>query len=396
MTPVKFQVIRVIPRYEDELETLRQIERGHADEISFWKEPTMTDRFVDIMVTPDFVDGLCSMLQTAEMKYFTNIYNVQEVIDRERELMRSRPRENEDEFDYGTYHRYDEINKWVDDFVAANLKISSVFTIGNTYEGRELRGVKIGRPGENKPAIWMEGGIHAREWISPATMLYMTQLFADGYGDDQTTTKLVDELDWYMLPLLNADGYEFTHTDDRMWRKTRRPNDGYNCIGTDANRNFGYMWGGEGASAMPCAYNYRGSHPHSEVEVEAVTKFIINDPNFKGFVDFHSYGQMWMSPWGYTYDKTPDYDYQNEVNRRCVEALEAVHGTDYIYGPSSSLYLAAGGSEDWTYGAAGIVLSHAVELRDKDGFILPEEEIIPCGEETFAGIRELGLAVLEG
>jgi hypothetical protein len=42
--------------------------------------------------------------------------------------------------------------------------------------------------------------------------------------------------------VLNVDGYSFTWTNNRMWRKTRRPNQGSSCIGTDPNRNFPYKW----------------------------------------------------------------------------------------------------------------------------------------------------------
>nr|XP_006812372.1 PREDICTED: carboxypeptidase A2-like [Saccoglossus kowalevskii] len=391
-----YQVIRVIPKNVNELELLMQIHNDNLDKLSFWKEPRMVGRFVDIMTTPDFADDLKSLILMNGMEFTINVENIQDQIDQEREAMSSRPGIDVEGFNYEIYHTYDEINQWVDEFVATYPTISSVFTIGSSYEGRPLRGVKIGTSTATVSSLFLEGGIHAREWISPATMLYMTQLFADGYGVDQKTTELVDKLNWYMLPVLNADGYAHTHdvNGDRMWRKTRSPNDGSTCIGTDGNRNFDYMWGGEGSSGIPCASTYRGSHPHSEIEIDSVTKFILQDPSFKAFVDFHSYGQIWMCPWGYTFDSTEHLEYQNTSNKRCVEALTAVHGTEYVYGQSATMYLTSGGSEDWGYGSAGIVLTHVVELRG-DSFILPAEEIIPSGEETFAAIRALGDTVLE-
>ena len=50
------------------------------------------------------------------------------------------------------------------------------------------------------------------------------------------------------------------------------------------------------------------------------------------------------------------------------------------------LYTASGNSIDYTYGAAGIKYSYSIELRDKGryGFLLPADQIVPTGEETFA------------
>ena len=60
-----------------------------------------------------------------------------------------------------------------------------------------------------------------------------------------------------------------------MWRKTRSSNPGSRCVGTDPNRNWGYRWGGEGASASPCSETYRGSRAFSEPETESVKNFIL-------------------------------------------------------------------------------------------------------------------------
>ena len=69
----------------------------------------------------------------------------------------------------------------------------------------------------NKPAMWIDGGIHAREWITPATVTFFVKQLTEDL-EDQT---LIDRLDWYILPSVNPDGYAYTQSDDRLWRKTR-------------------------------------------------------------------------------------------------------------------------------------------------------------------------------
>jgi hypothetical protein len=64
----------------------------------------------------------------------------------------------------------------------------------------------------------------------------------------------------------------------------------------------------EGASKDPCSDQYCGPSAFSEVEVKGVADFIMkNSKNLKGFIDFHSFSQLWMSPWGYTKQLPPDF-----------------------------------------------------------------------------------------
>lgn len=81
-------------------------------------------------------------------------------------------------------------------------------------------------------------------------------------------------MDFYIVPVLNPDGYEYTHTIDRMWRKNRRVPKTGSCIGTDLNRNFGYKWGGLGASKNPCDETFRGTAAFSEPESKAIKDYI--------------------------------------------------------------------------------------------------------------------------
>ena len=274
--------------------------------------------------------------------------------------------------------------------------------MGSSFEGRTITAVKFTGKGSatngTKPGLWLDGGIHAREWISPAVNIWMLGQLLSDYGTDQETTDLIDNVEWYILPVFNVDGYQYTFDSDRMWRKTRSTYSSKRCVGVDPNRNWDMHWGEAGTSKNPCADDFQGPSAFSEIEVKSVAAFIKQQTNLNGYVNFHSYSQLWMSPWGYTNELPPtaDYEAQNEVSKNAVEALANVHGTKFDYGPiSKTIYPASGSSADWTYGECGILYSYGVELRDtgKDGFILPEDQIIASGEETLAAVKVLAAAV---
>ena len=70
-------------------------------------------------------------------------------------------------------------------------------------------------------------GIHAREWIAPASCVYVINYLLTNYAADAAVRSLVDGVTWYIVPSANPDGYEYSHRYDRMWRKTRTPNPGF-------------------------------------------------------------------------------------------------------------------------------------------------------------------------
>ncbi len=94
-----------------------------------------------------------------------------------------------------------------------------------------------------------KGQQYFREWISPATCSYIARELVENSAEYKN---LLEAFDVYIMPSMNPDGYEYSRTTDRMWRKTRSVNPGFECRGTDPNRNWGYNWGLVGASSNPC------------------------------------------------------------------------------------------------------------------------------------------------
>jgi len=200
---------------------------------------------------------------------------------------------------------------------------------------------------------------------------------------------LLDMFDFHMLPVSNPDGYEYTHVNDRMWRKTRsRSGSVWDivCRGTDPNRNWAFHWKEAGTSTHPCSDIYAGPSAFSEPETKAMSDYILkNKDKIFAYISLHSYSQLILTPWGWTKDLPKDYSDMKRVALSAARALKSIHGTEYTVSSSTRAQQeGAGGSDDWAHGAAGIKYSYTVELRDtgNHGFVLPKEQIIPTGEET--------------
>ncbi|KAK0162945.1 hypothetical protein PV327_006671 [Microctonus hyperodae] len=283
------------------------------------------------------------------------------------------------------YHRLDDIYGYIDYLAQTYPDICSSMAIGTSFEGRPIKLLRISKGEKNVPAIWIDGGIHAREWISTASVTYIINYLVENSDDLKA--------DYYILPVVNPDGYEYTFRGDRLWRKNRSsPEKGGVCIGVDLNRNFGYRWGGLGTSRQPCREIYAGTGPFSEPETAAIKNFFeATSANFKAFLTFHSYGQYILYPWGYAQRVPPDYADLDRVAQKSAVAMKkaTTQNTVYTVGNSATaLYAAAGGSDDWAKAMLKIKYAYTIELRDKgrNGFILPAGYIIPTAKEALASV----------
>lgn len=202
--------------------------------------------------------------------------------------------------DFSTYYRFNDINKIIERLAKANPQLVTVQQIGSSYQGRPMKTITISNSNNStvkKNSIFIDAGIHAREWIAPATSLYVIHQLVENYNENQD---ILNNFDVIILPVLNPDGYEYSHTKNRLWRKTRKPNNEM-CSGTDGNRNFDFHWGEVGASSDPCAETYRGRSGFSEPETVAL-KGVLEEIKIecKFYLTLHSYGQYLLYPWGYT------------------------------------------------------------------------------------------------
>jgi len=291
-------------------------------------------------------------------------------------------------FAHDAYLRYADQAAWVRN-AAATSSIASTFSLGNSFQNRDIIGIVI-NGGTNLPGFWIDGNIHAREWISAATTMYVIDQILT--ANDADSVYLRNNFRWYFVPNLNPDGYEFCWTGDRLWRKTRSTNTGSPCIGTDPNRNWDSNWGGEGASASPCSDTYRGARAFSEVETSRARDYLVSiRAHTNIFISIHAYSEFWLIPWGGTTAKPSDYAELKRVADAAVVAIQGVNGRRFVAGtPPDLLYVASGGSFDWAKEKNGQTYAYSPELRPatqaQGGFDIPPSNIIPSGRETLAAI----------
>jgi len=359
-----------------------------------WSQNPLED-WLDVRIPPNFTQAITKLVDSQVLPpYYVMINDLQQLIEDEKRDIQA----NADNDFFNAYRTLDQFNAFLDELANSYPQLVTKRTIGSSLEGRPINGIAItSANGANKVRIVYNGGQHAREWISPMTVAWIAFQLTSLYGQDDEITRLVDQIEWTIIPVLNPDGYVYTWSTDRMWRKNRRVNTGSACRGVDNNRNWDFHWGEGGSSANPCAEDFRGPRGFSEPEETAIANFIRGLSNVKGYIDFHAYSQLWMTPWGYTTALPSDYNTQIACSRAAADALRAVYGTTYRVGPiATTIYPASGSSADWAYGVAGVTYSFAIEGRDtgRFGFLLPVNQIVPSGTETMAAVRVMGNYIL--
>ncbi|XP_062866876.1 carboxypeptidase O [Trichomycterus rosablanca] len=299
-------------------------------------------------------------------------------------------------YDYTKYHNMDEISTWMEQTENDHPGIVSSMILGTTYEKRNIKLLKISLGStEQKKIIWMDCGIHAREWIAPAFCQHFVKEILGSYKTDPKVGEMLKNLVFHLTPVLNMDGYVYSWKDNttRLWRKSRSPGSGNcTCNGTDLNRNFYANWGMVGISRNCCSEIYNGQTPLSEPEAQAVTDFLsTNRDQMLCYLTIHSYGQLILVPYGHPNISAPNYDELMEVGLAASKAIKKVHGMEYRVGsPPNVLYPNSGSSRDFAR-LIGIPFSFTFELRDKGqhGFVLPEEQIQPTCEEAYQGVLSI-------
>lgn len=382
-----YRVYEVIPTSAKQLMLLNDL-KDSSDSLIFLESGRHVGAKFNIVVAPhklaDFTEGLSN--EGLKARLVDN--NIQRSIDQEKSRMKSA--RSKGVFDFKDYHELDDIYAWLDK-LATEYEHVEVIEGGHSYENRTIKGVKVSYKSGN-PGVFIEGGIHAREWISPATVAYILNELLTSH--DSKVRAIAENYDWYFFPSVNPDGYVYTHKKDRLWRKTRTPYSG-GCFGADPNRNWDFHWAEQGTSNRCPTDTYGGPHAFSEVETKTLSQYIASlKGKIQAYISFHSYSQILLFPYGHTGEHTPNHNDLNEIAKATVTSLAKRYGTRYSYGNIyDAIYPASGASVDWAYGTLGVQIAYTYELRPGknswNGFVLPASQIVPTGEETLDSLVTL-------
>ena len=268
------------------------------------------------------------------------------------------------------YHTYAEMVTEIHAVAAAHPDIVSVFSIGKSYQGRDIWAAKISdnvAEDENEPEILFDALHHAREHLTVEQALYLFHMLVDNYGTDSQITSLVNNREIWIIFALNPDGFVYdltctgsSHPPYCAWRKNRQPNSGTTAIGTDLNRNYDYRWACcGGSSGNPASILYRGRAPFSAPETRAFRAFVLSRriggiQQIRSHITFHTNGELILWPYGYTKTDIPPDMTAGDYLAFVAMGRGMASRNGYTAKQSSDLYITDGDQIDWLYGTQRI------------------------------------------
>ncbi len=334
-----YQVLEVELCNQGDIETIKALENANP-ELEIWSD-RVDIGLVDVRLSPE----QAQLLEEVGFDYEIRVEDLQQLYD---ELF---PGPSADDF-FDAYRSYDEHLAFMQGLVADYPDQATMVDLGPSVLGRRLWAIRVTGRGKNKPAVIYHGAQHGNEIIGSCVVAYTARYLLSNYDSDPDIKTLVDNVEWYLLPIMNPDGYE---------RGGR-----YNANGVDLNRDW----------ADPDGNPPRFTQP----ETRALRDFFRDHPNSRAHTDFHSYGRMIMWPWSYIGSRCEDDKTFDLLGAEMADRIRSIRGTDYRRGALCVVFglCVSGSSVDYTYGAVG---QWGTGFEVGYSHNMPTREIVPTSQE---------------
>jgi carboxypeptidase A4 len=180
----------------------------NEDGVDFWRAGA-AGRLSRVMIPPNLQQPFETFLKNHEIDYKVHIEDVGEVekefeSDRMKRLAAKKVKSAVDPFaapNFSVYWTSDEIDTYSRRLATTYPQLVQREVITRSFEGRDVFALKISRGGfGRKPAVFVDGGMHAREWVSQASMMYLIYRLVE---DTETSNELLQNVDWIIIPNLN-------------------------------------------------------------------------------------------------------------------------------------------------------------------------------------------------
>ncbi|XP_070067374.1 carboxypeptidase B [Drosophila virilis] len=290
------------------------------------------------------------------------------------------------------YHDQGDMQQFLQNILETHSELAEIVQIGLTRNKRPLEVLRISNGNSNNWAVFVDAGMQARDWLSPAALTYaiskLSWLWEQGEAD-----KAMRHIDWYFLPLANPDGYQYSRLTDRLWTKNRNYDSASGCYGVNLDRNFDYGWGQAGSTSNPCKNLYHGAKSFSEPETRAIRNFLLGMRDYLGaYVSFGGYGQAITYPWGDADYVTSNQRELRHTARQAILNFRRLNHAEYSMGSSYRQKLArSGNAADWVQQHIEPQYVYNVFLKDQGryGYLMPPHYILESGEEAYEFLKTI-------
>ncbi|MCG7534305.1 M14 family zinc carboxypeptidase [Pseudoalteromonas sp. OOF1S-7] len=218
-----------------------------------------------------------------------------------------------------------------------------------------------------RPALYMQGALHAREYTPGATTLKFAKYLLENRETNADINWIMDQREIHILLIANPDGRVLAE-QGQLWRKNT--NTAYCALddtlrGVDLNRNFDFAWASPigGSTDDQCAATYHGPSAASEPETQAIQAYLhglfkdrrgdlLTDPaplNTQGvFLDLHSFSRFVMWPWSSELTPSPNAQQLSMMGHR----MAAYNG--YTAFQTKEVFRTGGSADGYVYGQLGV------------------------------------------